>query len=45
MSIASDYDHASWRAAAGTLAGYGLVLAAMFVVLFVVPFLLFLAFY
>ncbi|MFB6122790.1 MAG: hypothetical protein ABEJ78_04965 [Haloferacaceae archaeon] len=45
MSLTSEFDHASWRAAAGTLAGYGLLLAAMFVGLFVVPFLLFLAFY
>ena len=42
MSLASEFDHASWRAAAGTLAGYGLVLAVLFVLLFVVPFVLFL---
>ena len=42
MTLASEFDHASWRAAAGTLFGYGLILVVMFVVLFVVPFLLFL---
>ncbi|MFC6724619.1 hypothetical protein ACFQE1_09570 [Halobium palmae] len=37
----ADYDHDSFRAALGAVAGYGLILAAMFLVLFVVPWLLF----
>jgi hypothetical protein len=45
MSLTSEFDHESWRAAAGTLAGYGLILVVMFVLLFAVPFLLFLAFW
>jgi hypothetical protein len=36
-------DHEAWRTLAGTGVGYGVVLLAMFVVLFVVPFLVFLA--
>ena len=38
-----DFDHEAWRTLASAGAGYGLVLLAMFIVLFVVPFLLFLA--
>jgi hypothetical protein len=37
----ADVDHESWRTAFATLAGYALILVAMFLVLFVVPFLLF----
>ncbi|MFB6269070.1 MAG: hypothetical protein ABEH83_03945 [Halobacterium sp.] len=32
------FDHPSWLAAAGTLVSYGLVLAAMTVLLFLVPY-------
>jgi hypothetical protein len=38
----SRFDHPSWLTAAGTAASYLAVLALMFVVLFVVPFLVFL---
>ena len=42
MSAASDdFSHPSWTTAFGTFVSYGLVLAAMFVLLFVVPFGLF----
>lgn len=37
------YDHPSWLTALGTGASYGVILAAMFLLLFVVPFLVFLA--
>lgn len=37
------FDAPTWRTAGGTLAGYGLILLGMFVVLFVLPFLVFLA--
>jgi len=33
--------HPAWLAAAGTFAGYALVLAVLFILLFVVPYLLF----
>jgi hypothetical protein len=36
-----EFDHPSWLTAAGTFAGYGLLLAAMTVVLFLVPYGLF----
>jgi Na+-transporting methylmalonyl-CoA/oxaloacetate decarboxylase gamma subunit len=35
------FDHPAWLTAAGTLAGYGLVLLFLFLLLFVVPYLLF----
>lgn len=35
------YDHPSWKTVGSTLASYGLVLVAMFVLLFVVPFAVF----
>jgi len=37
------FDHDAWRTLAGAGAGYGVVLLAMFLALFVVPFLVFLA--
>lgn len=37
----SQFDHPAWRVLAGTVVGYGLVLAIVFVALFVVPYLLF----
>ncbi|MFB6129617.1 MAG: hypothetical protein ABEJ28_02220 [Salinigranum sp.] len=40
MSIAR-FDHESWWTALGTAAGYAVILLGMFLVLFVVPFLLF----
>ena len=36
-----DLDHPSWRTLAGTGLGYGAILVLMFLVLFVVPFLVF----
>lgn len=40
-SLAGGNDHPTWLTAAGTLAGYGLLLALLFAMLFVVPYLLF----
>lgn len=40
----ADYDHPSLRTAAGTFLGYGLVIISMFLLLFVVPYLVFAAF-
>lgn len=39
MNALDQFDHPAWLTAAGTLAGYGLILAVLFVLLFVVPFL------
>lgn len=39
-----DYSHPTWLAAAGTGGAYLLILLAMFVLLFVVPYLVFLLF-
>ena len=41
MNLPADFDHESWWTALGTGAGYLLILTAMFVVLFVVPYLVF----
>jgi hypothetical protein len=41
MSALDEFDHDSWRTALGTGVGYGLILAVMFVLLFLVPYLLF----
>jgi hypothetical protein len=38
----SEYDHPTWYTAASTFASYGLILLVMFVLLFVVPYLVFL---
>lgn len=35
------YRHPSWPAAVGAVVGYGVILLAMFLLLFVVPYLLF----
>ena len=43
MSALSEYDHPAWLTIAGTVAGYGVILLAMTVVLFVIPYLLFTA--
>jgi len=40
-SVTEQFDHPAWLTAAGTLAGYGLVLLFLFVLLFVLPYLLF----
>ena len=44
MSLRETIDHDSWRTVAGTGVGYGLILLVLFVALFVLPFLVFLAF-
>jgi hypothetical protein len=38
------FDHPSWLSAAGTILGYLAILIGMFVLLFVIPYLLFLPF-
>lgn len=43
MNLRETFDHDSWRAIAGTGVGYGLMLLVLFVALFVLPFLVFLA--
>jgi hypothetical protein len=40
----ADYDHDSFRAALSTGAGYGLILLALFLALFVTPWLVFVVF-
>jgi hypothetical protein len=42
MNLPAQFDHESWYAAVGTFGSYALVLVGMFLVLFVVPFLVFL---
>lgn len=39
--VTERFDHPAWLTAAGTLAGYGIVLLVLFLLLFVVPYLLF----
>lgn len=39
----SRFDHPAWRSATGTVVAYGLVLAVMFLVLFVLPYAVFVA--
>ncbi|MGM0592016.1 MAG: hypothetical protein ACQETI_10400 [Halobacteriota archaeon] len=41
MDLPATFEHDAWRTAAGTLLGYGAILLAMFVLLFVVPFIAF----
>ncbi|EMA47675.1 hypothetical protein C448_04534 [Halococcus morrhuae DSM 1307] len=41
MSALSKYDHPAWLTIASTVVGYGVILIAMTVVLFLVPYLLF----
>jgi hypothetical protein len=38
-----EFDHPTWFTAAGTLVSYTVILVAMFVLLFVVPYLVFTA--
>lgn len=37
------FDHPSWLTAFGTLTGYGIILLVLFVVLFVLPYVVFAA--
>lgn len=39
-----EFDHPSWMTALGTFLGYGAILFGMFVLLFVLPYLLFVGF-
>ena len=41
MNALAEFDHPAWLTAAGTLAGYGLILVVMFALLFVVPYLVY----
>ena len=41
MNLPAGVDHEAWGAALGTAVGYLLVLAAMFLILFVLPYLAF----
>jgi hypothetical protein len=43
MSLPARFDHPAWTTGVATVASYGLALLGMFVLLFVLPFLLFLA--
>ena len=43
MNLPADFDHPSWLTALGTFAGYGVILLAMFLVLFLVPYAIFVA--
>lgn len=43
MNLPADFEHPSWLTAFGTFAGYGIILLAMFVVLFLVPYGIFVA--
>jgi len=42
-TLPGGFDHPSWLAIGGTVAGYALILLAMFLVLFVLPYLVFVA--
>jgi len=39
MNALDQFDHPAWLAAAGTLVSYGLILAVLFALLFVLPYL------
>ncbi|WP_269844141.1 hypothetical protein [Halegenticoccus soli] len=41
MNLPGEFDHDAWLAAAGTGAGYVLILLVMFALLFFVPYLVF----
>ena len=41
MNVPGEFDAPPWRAAFGTAVSYGAILLALFVLLFVVPFLIF----
>jgi len=43
MNLSADVDHPSYLTALGTFAGYAAILLAMFVLLFLVPYGLFVA--
>jgi hypothetical protein len=39
-NVTEQFDHPTWLTAAATVAGYGLILLALFVLLFLVPYAL-----
>lgn len=41
MDLPGQFDHPAWLTGVGVVLGYGLILAVMFLVLFVLPYLLF----
>jgi hypothetical protein len=41
MNLPADFDHPSWLTALGTLAGYGVILLVMTVLLFLIPYAIF----
>jgi hypothetical protein len=43
MNLPADFDHPSWLTALGTLAGYGVILLVMTVLLFLIPYAIFTA--
>lgn len=43
MQLLDGFDHPAWLTVAGTVAGYGFVLLVLFALLFVVPYLVFVA--
>lgn len=43
MNLPADFDHPSWWTALGTFAGYAAILVVMFLVLFLVPYAIFVA--
>jgi hypothetical protein len=40
-TLPEQFDHPAWLTGIGTLLGYGIILVALFVALFVVPYLIF----
>lgn len=41
--LPGEFDHPSWLTAVGTFVGYGVILVVMTVVLFLIPYLIFMA--
>lgn len=41
VPVPDSFDHEAWETAVGTVLAYGLILTVMFVVLFVLPFVIF----
>lgn len=41
MDVPGEFDHPAWFTAAATLVSYGVVLAVLFALLFVVPFVVY----
>ena len=45
MNLPADFDHPSWLTALGTIVGYGLILVVMTVLLFLVPYGIYVTFW